>query len=63
MKREDKNIALILSCTKMKDAEEPKRWPYDLQPVRLFTAEEGEEIHSFAIRNDMKAMGIDVSKN
>jgi len=47
----------------MKDAKEPKRWPYDLQPVRLFKAEEGEEIHSLAVRNDMKVMVIDVSKN
>ena len=30
VKREDENIALILSCTKMKDAEEPKRRAYDL---------------------------------
>ncbi|MHB2095870.1 helicase RepA family protein [Pantoea dispersa] len=51
VKREDENIALILSCTKMKDAEEPKRRAYDLQPVRLFTDEEGEEIHSLAVRD------------
>ncbi|MEB5838466.1 helicase RepA family protein [Pantoea dispersa] len=109
VRREDENIALILTCTKMKDAEEPKRRAYDLQPVRLFTDEEGEEIHSLAVRDvardvdehdphlssipnlsenhatlwalirsrtengdactrallrdDMKAMGIDVSKN
>lgn len=48
MKREDENIALILSCTKRKDAEEPKRWANDLQPVRLFRNEEGEKIHSLA---------------
>lgn len=109
MKREGEQIALILACTKMKDAEEPKRRAYDLQPVKLFTDEEGEEIHSLAVRDvardvdehdphlssipnlsenhatlwalirsrtengdactrallrdDMKAMGIDVSKN
>ncbi|MEB5973498.1 helicase RepA family protein [Pantoea dispersa] len=51
VKREDENIALILSCTKMKDAEEPKRRAYDLQPVRLFTDEEGEEIHSLAVQD------------
>jgi len=44
-------IAFILTCTKMMDAEEPKRRAYDLQPVKLFTDEEGEEIHSLAVRD------------
>lgn len=35
----------------MKDAEEPKRRAYDLQPVTLFTDEEGEKIHSLAVRD------------
>lgn len=35
----------------MKDVEEPKRRAYDLQPVKLFTDEEGEEIHSLAVRD------------
>ncbi|WP_159378396.1 hypothetical protein [Pantoea dispersa] len=51
VKRENENIALILACTKMKEAEESKRRHYDLQPVRLFTDEEGEEIHSLAVRD------------
>ena len=100
---------LIPNGTRVKDAEEPKRRAYDLQPVKLFTDEEGEEIYSLAVRDvardvdehdphlssipnlsenhatlwalirsrtengdactpallrdDMKAMGIDVSKN
>lgn len=51
VKREGDQIAMILTCTKMKDAEEPKRGAYDLQPVKLFTDEEGEEIHSLAVRD------------
>lgn len=35
----------------MKEAEELKRRAYDLQPVKLFTDEEGEEIHSLAVRD------------
>ncbi|THD38658.1 hypothetical protein [Pantoea sp. R102] len=35
----------------MKDVGEPKRRAYDLQPVKLFTDEEGEEIHSPAMRD------------
>ncbi|KAA6097099.1 MULTISPECIES: hypothetical protein [unclassified Pantoea] len=35
----------------MKDADEPKRRAYDLQPVKPFTDEEGEEIHSLAVRD------------
>lgn len=44
-------IALILTCTKMKDAEEPKRRAYDLQPVKIFTDEEGGESHSLVVRD------------
>lgn len=51
VKREGDQIAMILTCTKMKDAEEQKRGAYDLQPVKLFTDEEGEEIHSLAVRD------------
>ncbi|WP_187143667.1 hypothetical protein [Pantoea sp. FDAARGOS_194] len=35
----------------MKDAEEPKRRAYDLQPVKIFTDEEGEESHSLVVRD------------
>ena len=35
----------------MKDVGEPKRRAYDLQTVKLFTDEEGEEIHSLAVRD------------
>lgn len=42
---------MVLACTKMKDADEPKRRAYDLQPVKPFTDEEGEEIHSLAVRD------------
>ncbi|WP_288443368.1 hypothetical protein [uncultured Pantoea sp.] len=51
MKREGENIALILTCTKMEGAEEPKRRAYNLQPVRLYTDQEGEEIHSLALQD------------
>ncbi|PEI05881.1 hypothetical protein CRM79_01015 [Pantoea agglomerans] len=51
VKREGEQTAFILTRTKMKDAEEPKRRAYDLQPVKLFTDEEGKEIHSLALRD------------
>ena len=35
----------------MKDAEEPKRRAYDLQPVKIFTDEEGGESHSLVVRD------------
>lgn len=56
-------VTPILNCTEMKDteAEEPKRQAYDLQPVKLFTDEEGEKIHSLAVREMVRGMVCDSS--
>ena len=51
VKREDSHHALILNCTKMKDAEEPERKAYDLRPVDLYVDDEGERIGSLVVRD------------
>lgn len=51
VKREGEAKALILSCTKMKDAEEPERRAYDLREVELYTDEDGEAIGSLVLRD------------
>lgn len=43
---------LILSCTKMKDAEEPERKAYDLRTAELYTDEDGELICSLVVRDE-----------
>lgn len=51
VKREGEGLALILSCTKMKDAEEPERRAYDLRTVELYTDEDGDMISSLVVRD------------
>ncbi|HHN8376078.1 TPA: helicase RepA family protein [Morganella morganii] len=49
IKREDENKALVLTCTKMKDAEEPQRCAYDLRTAELFHDEDDELISSLVV--------------
>ncbi|MDE9563541.1 AAA family ATPase [Xenorhabdus bovienii] len=44
-----KGGALVITCTKMKDAEEPETQAYDLRVVELFTDKDGEDITSLAL--------------
>ncbi|WP_069202323.1 AAA family ATPase [Xenorhabdus cabanillasii] len=44
-----KGGALVIACTKMKDAEEPETQAYDLRVVELFTDKDGEDITSLAL--------------
>ncbi|OTA21726.1 DNA primase [Xenorhabdus beddingii] len=44
-----KGGALIIACTKMKDAEEPETKAYDLRVVELFTDRDGENITSLVL--------------
>jgi hypothetical protein len=50
VKREGDGKALILTCTKMKDAEEPERKAYDLRTAELYTDEDGELVCSLVVR-------------
>lgn len=49
VKREGEGKALILSCTKMKDAEELERKAYDLRTTELFTDNDGDKVHSLVV--------------
>lgn len=49
IRRENDKEALILSCTKMKDADEPPQVAYDLHPVSICIDEDGEEITSLVL--------------
>lgn len=51
VKREGEGKALVLTCTKMKDAEEPAKKAYDLRTVELFTDDDGEDICSLVVRD------------
>ena len=51
VKREGEGSALILSCTKMKDSEEPERKAYDLSAVELYADEDGESVCSLVVRD------------
>ncbi|CDG16764.1 AAA family ATPase [Xenorhabdus doucetiae] len=48
-REEKKGGALVIACTKMKDAEEPETQAYDLRVVELFTDKDGEDITSLAV--------------
>ncbi len=53
IRREDAGSeALVISCTKMKDAEELKEAAYDLRVVELFTDADGELITSLVVVDD-----------
>lgn len=49
VRREHDRHALVLSCTKMKDAQEPPRQAYDLRPVALYDDEDGEPVSSLVV--------------
>lgn len=51
IRREGDGGAIILTCTKMKDAEEPKQVAFDLSPVELFTDRDGELISSLVVQD------------
>lgn len=51
VKREGDGTALILSCTKMKDAEELEKKAYDLRQAELYTDEDGENVCSLVVRD------------
>lgn len=51
VRREGDGGAIILSCTKMKDAEEPQEAAFDLRPVELFTDQESEVVSSLLVRD------------
>ncbi|WP_081989098.1 MULTISPECIES: AAA family ATPase [Xenorhabdus] len=44
-----KGSALVITCTKMKDAEEPETKAYDMRVVELFTDKDGEDITSLVL--------------
>jgi putative DNA primase/helicase len=52
VRREGEGGALILSCTKMKDAEEPPRQAYDLLPVNLYIDNDGDQISSLVLDDE-----------
>ncbi|MGM8430426.1 helicase RepA family protein [Enterobacter cloacae] len=51
VRREGDGGAIILTCTKMKDAEEPKQAAFDLRTVELFTDRDGELISSLVVQD------------
>lgn len=51
IKREGEGQALILSRTKMADAEVPQRRAYDLRTAELYTDEDGDMICSLVVRD------------
>ncbi len=52
VRREGDGGALILSCTKMKDAEEPPRRAYDLNSVNLYVDDDGDQITSLVLNDE-----------
>ncbi|SFN79377.1 putative DNA primase/helicase [Xenorhabdus japonica] len=44
-----KGGSLVITCTKMKDAEEPETKAYNMRVVELFTDKDGEDITSLAL--------------
>ncbi|MGQ3663188.1 helicase RepA family protein [Citrobacter braakii] len=51
VRREGEGGALILACTKMKDAEEPQEAAFDLRTVELFTDRDGELVVSLLLHD------------
>ncbi|WP_238550849.1 helicase RepA family protein [Dickeya chrysanthemi] len=52
VRREADGQALILTCTKMKDAEEPPRRAYDLTVVNLYVDDDGDQITSLVLNDE-----------
>lgn len=51
VRREGDGGAIILTCTKMKDAEEPRPAAFDLREAELFTDRDGETMASLVLRD------------
>lgn len=51
VRREGEGGAIILTCTKMKDAEEPRAAAFDLREAELFTDRDGEPVASLVLRD------------
>ena len=51
VRREGDGGAIILTCTKMKDAEEPRAAAFDLREAELFTDRDGELVASLVLRD------------
>lgn len=51
VQREGEGGAIILTCTKMKDAEEPRPAAFDLREAELFTDRDGELVASLVLRD------------
>lgn len=49
VRREGEGGAIILSCTKMKDAEEPPEAAFDLRGVELFTDSDNDQVSSLVV--------------
>ncbi|HDC1926824.1 TPA: AAA family ATPase [Salmonella enterica] len=49
VRREGEGGAIILTCTKMKDAEEPRQCAYDLKTIPLFTDDDGDDVRSLVV--------------
>ncbi|ECJ4224872.1 hypothetical protein AIG32_15930 [Salmonella enterica subsp. enterica] len=49
VRREGEGGAIILTCTKMKDSEEPRQCAYDLKAVVLFTDDDGDDVRSLVV--------------
>ncbi|EAA7986691.1 AAA family ATPase [Salmonella enterica] len=49
VRREGEGGAIILTCTKMKDTEEPRQCAYDLKAVTLFTDDDGDDVRSLVV--------------
>lgn len=55
IRREGKGDALVMTCTKMKDAEEPEEKAYDLRVVEIFTDADGEVVTSLVVQDKPRA--------
>ncbi|EDU0171265.1 AAA family ATPase [Salmonella enterica subsp. enterica] len=51
VRREGDGGAIILTCTKMKDAEEPPPAAFDLREAELFTDRDGEKVASLVVHD------------
>ncbi len=55
VRREGEGHSLVLSCTKMKDAEPPEPAAYDLSPVTVYVDEDGEPVDSLVLHDQSRA--------
>ncbi|MCE3118707.1 helicase RepA family protein [Enterobacter sp. ASE] len=51
VRREGEGGAIILTCTKMKDAEEPRATAFDLSEVEVFKDKDGDAVASLVLRD------------